>query len=336
MPSSERIAFFVTGCCAFLLGAAVWKDPARHVVRFVEVEPGVKVEVLDWGGSNLVQASGEAVLLLAGHGDTGHIFDDFAPALGKGFRVLALTRRGFGASSQPADGYNPATLAKDIAQVMAALKLDRVTLVGHSIAGDEMTRFAVTYPAKVAKLVYLEAAYDRVETQRVETTFPKLRPLPGPTPSDLESPSNLRAYVARTEILMPEAEIRATRVFGPDRRFQRDVTPEPILSALARAVEHPMYDQMNESIHAPILAIYAVPEIPDQMLPRYKFSDAETRAAIDKIFEIWTAAAKQQRDSFRKRVPQARVVELNGASHYVFISHREQVLQEVRAFLKMP
>ena len=43
---------------------AEWKDPSKHIVRFVEVEPGVSLEVLDWGGS------GEPLLLLAGHGDT--------------------------------------------------------------------------------------------------------------------------------------------------------------------------------------------------------------------------------------------------------------------------
>jgi non-heme chloroperoxidase len=74
---------------------AEWRDPSKHAVRFVEVEPGVKLEVLDWGGT------GPPVVLLAGHGDTGHIFDDFAPALIDRFHVIAITRRGFGASSQP-------------------------------------------------------------------------------------------------------------------------------------------------------------------------------------------------------------------------------------------
>jgi pimeloyl-ACP methyl ester carboxylesterase len=39
-------------------------------------------------------------------------------------------------------------------------QLNRVDLVGHSIAGDEMTRFALMYPHRVRKLVYVEAAYE--------------------------------------------------------------------------------------------------------------------------------------------------------------------------------
>jgi hypothetical protein len=27
-----------------------WRDPSPHQVRFVAVEPGVRLEVLDWGG----------------------------------------------------------------------------------------------------------------------------------------------------------------------------------------------------------------------------------------------------------------------------------------------
>jgi non-heme chloroperoxidase len=302
--------------------AAEWKDPSSHIVRFVEVEPGVRLEVLDWGGS------GEPVILLAGHGDTGHIYDDFAPRLTDRFRVLALTRRGFGASTQPKQGYSLSRLVQDIAQVVKALHLGRVHLVGHSIAGDEMTRFALTFPEQTRKVAYLEAAYDRADAQRLESEFPKVSPYP-PTSHDLRSPQAVCAFTARTEILMPESEIRATRVFGRDGRFLRPVTPNWILHDLAAIVEHPDY----RSIHAPLLAIYAVYETPGQLAPRYSWADRETRTALDKIFEMWSHFAEAQRHLFRQSVPDARVVEIHGANHYVFISHREKVLGELRAFL---
>ena len=53
--------------------AAPWRDPSPHTVRFVTVDDGVRLEVLDWGGS------GRPVVLLAGGGNTAHVFDDFAP-----------------------------------------------------------------------------------------------------------------------------------------------------------------------------------------------------------------------------------------------------------------
>ena len=108
--------------------AATWRDPSPHVERLIPVQRGVRVEVLDWRGS------GEALVLLAGHGDTGHIFDHFPPHLTDRFRVVVLTRRGFGASSQPEGGFELERLVKDIADVSDTLNLGRVHLVGHSIA----------------------------------------------------------------------------------------------------------------------------------------------------------------------------------------------------------
>lgn len=326
MPKSSR----VVPCLAIVLialsclgaRAAEWKDPSKHTVRLVDVEPGVRLEVLDWGGS------GEPVLLLAGHGDTGHIFDDFAPLLTPRSRVIAITRRGFGASSQPENGYDLKTLVYDIAQVTDVLKLPRSHLMGHSIAGDEMTRFALTYPEKVDRLIYLDAAYDRVDAQELEAQFPKLTPSPSRV-NESGSPKTVQAFLARNEIMMPESEIRATRVFGPDGQFLRPITPDRILHAVATIVEHPSY----ESVRAPMLAIYAVYDRPAQLLPRYNFVDRRTKQTIEAIFGMWQAFAKAQRDLFRNRVPQARVVEIHGASHYVFISHQKRVLQEVLDFL---
>jgi non-heme chloroperoxidase len=57
--------------------ATAWPlDASPHTVQFVTVEPGVKLEVLDWGGT------GRPPVFLAGLGDTAHVFDDFAPSYG--------------------------------------------------------------------------------------------------------------------------------------------------------------------------------------------------------------------------------------------------------------
>jgi len=52
-----------------------WHDPSPHSIQFVTVDENVKLEVLDWGGS------GKPLVLLAGLGNTAHVFDDFAPKL---------------------------------------------------------------------------------------------------------------------------------------------------------------------------------------------------------------------------------------------------------------
>ena len=116
-------------------------------------------------------------------------------------------------------------------------------LVGHSIAGDEMTRFAGTYPQLLGELVYLGGGlYDRIEARQVEATFPKLPEPPSPLLSDLASPAALQRHLARASVPMPESEIRATRVFTRQGRFVRSVTPARISAAVANMVEDPAYE----------------------------------------------------------------------------------------------
>ena len=60
---------------------------------------------------------------------------------------------------------------------MDALHIDRANLVGHSIAGAEMTRFATKYSDRVRKLVYLDAVIDYNALDQISIEA-KLAPLP--------------------------------------------------------------------------------------------------------------------------------------------------------------
>jgi pimeloyl-ACP methyl ester carboxylesterase len=176
--------------------------------------------------------------------------------------------------------------------------------------------------------MYLEAAYDRVDAQRLESHFPKMPPAPSAN-RETGSPRDVQALIARTEILMPESEIRATRMFGPDGQYLHPVTPDPILHSVAVMVEHPNY----AAIQAPTMAIYAVYTAPAQLVPRYATADLTTQVIIDQIFAMWQPFAQGQRNLLRSSTSGADVIEIPGASHYVFISNRERVLRVVRSFL---
>ena len=132
---------------------ALWRDPSPHSVQFITVEDNVKLEVLDWGGA------GRALVLLTGLGNTAHVFDEFAPKLTPDYHVYGITRRGYGASGAPASGYSADRLGDDVLAVLDALKLDRPVLVGHSIAGEEMSSIVTRHPERVAGLIYLDAGY---------------------------------------------------------------------------------------------------------------------------------------------------------------------------------
>lgn len=116
---------------------------------------GIKLHYLDWGGS------GDTILFLPGFNDSAHVYDQFAPRFTDRYHVIGLTRRGVGESDKPKDGYDASTRVEDIRQFLDTLHVLKVILIGHSMAGDELTLFASRYPRRVVKLVYLDAAYDR-------------------------------------------------------------------------------------------------------------------------------------------------------------------------------
>ena len=115
---------------------------------------GVTLEVVDWGGR------GRTLVFLAGLGNSAHVFDSFAPQFTDRFHVVGITRRGFGASASAAPPSDLDTLVADITATLDSLELGQVVLVGHSIAGEEMTRFAELHDARCGP-IYLDAAYDR-------------------------------------------------------------------------------------------------------------------------------------------------------------------------------
>ena len=76
----------------------------------------------------------------------------------KGYRCVAVDRRGHGRSSQPSTGNNMDGYADDLGAVIEALDLRDATLVGHSTGGGEVARYIGRHGTKrVAKAVLLAA-----------------------------------------------------------------------------------------------------------------------------------------------------------------------------------
>jgi non-heme chloroperoxidase len=292
-------------------------DTSGHASSLVSVEADVGLEVLDWGGT------GPPMVLLAGLGNTAHVFDHFAHQFTDRFRVLGVTRRGFGASSHPASGYDLATRARDLLRVADHFKLNRVVLVGHSIAGDELTKFAATYPERISALVYLDAAYDRT----------RVRPLPQPTYPEppagaFASAENYMAYLARMwNWRAPEAELYNTRSVGSDGRVGEMKTAAETPAAIIRRIEAPDYGQ----VRAPALALYARPSV-QHVYPYYEELDAESKARADAIIAESHSYQEGAIAGFRAGATNRDSLVLDG-NHYLFFTNEAQVVQAVRAFL---
>ena len=80
--------------------------------------------------------------------------------LGKGYRVIAIDRRGHGRSSQVSDGHDMDHYAADAAAVVGQLDLKKAVHIGHSTGGGEATRYVAQHgepQGRVAKLVLISA-----------------------------------------------------------------------------------------------------------------------------------------------------------------------------------
>jgi pimeloyl-ACP methyl ester carboxylesterase len=96
--------------------------------------------------------AGRPVVLIHGYPLSGRAWDKQVPALlAAGYRVITYDRRGFGASSQPATGYDYDTFAADLHLLLEHLDLRDAMLAGHSMGTGEVTRYLAAYgSARVA------------------------------------------------------------------------------------------------------------------------------------------------------------------------------------------
>ena len=308
-----------------LAQTAAWQDPCKHSVQFVTVEPGVRLEVLDWGGT------GRPVVLLAGY-NTAHEYDDIAPKLAQFCHVYGVTRRGYGASSHTESGFTAARSAEDVLQVMEALKLVKPVLVGHSFGGQDLSSLGAIHSDRLGGLVYLNSAEDPT------LAFPAPAGLKDVRPAALRNPpkedrSSLRAYRASQlrihGVAFPEAELRADYEINLDGSVGKYIVPDRVRQAIFEGQVKPDY----ASIRVPVLAFYGVPPTMDEQIQKYKPQNATERAAIelDRAGDVLIRA--RHKLDLLIGVPTARIVEVPGANWYIFLSNEAEVLREMRTFL---
>lgn len=311
-----------------LLGTSVTyaSSPAKSAVSpakatFITVAKDVKLEVVDWGGR------GPPLVFLAGFGATAHEFDTFAPKFTGDHHVYGITRRGFGISSAPApteENYTADRLGDDVLSVIKTLKLDRPVLVGHSIAGEELSSIGSRHPEKVSGLIYLDSGYsfafydgkvgDEVTDNNVLRN--KLALLQGASPEDAKT---LIDELLRKDMPRYEKDLGEWRT---ELRDTPTLPKPPGASATQLLLMRAMLEgeQQYNKIDAPVLAIFAIPKDYD----RGKDTPG-VRANIAQSFA--------QAQAFQAGIPRARVIILPYASHVVFRSNELEVLREMNAFM---
>jgi 2-hydroxy-6-oxonona-2,4-dienedioate hydrolase len=148
-PATRRRAlgaFLLTLLFAATAAAQAPAPSTKEAVVF-----GQKIQYTDTG-------SGPVVVLLHGLGGNSANWAFNVPALAQKYRVIAPDQVGFGRSDKPLINYRVGTYVDFLDKFLAALKVERASLVGNSMGGWIAASYALKYPAKVERLVLVDAA----------------------------------------------------------------------------------------------------------------------------------------------------------------------------------
>lgn len=126
--------------------------PAPYTHRHVDAN-GIRFHLLDYGGEGK-----PPMLCLHGGGAHAHWFDMVAGEFTRDFHVLSLDQRGHGDSgwAEPAI-YTYAHYVSDLGQVIEALDLKDIVLVGHSMGGMVSLLYTSAHPQRVRALAIIDS-----------------------------------------------------------------------------------------------------------------------------------------------------------------------------------
>lgn len=359
MGQQIRITVFaLIACAAFAQNGPSSQGETALKTQFVDVQPDVKLEVLDWGGT------GRNLVLLAGLGSTAHVFDSLGPKLAAHYHVIGITRRGFGQSSAPQTGYEPRRLGDDVVAVLDALHIADPVLVGHSIAGEELSAISTYHPGRAAALIYLDATgtfalynpkygdytpalaqlrddlsalqknlFDDGLISKTLTDMALFQAYladirgevegatgPSPKASDLASISAFQSYMkGYYGGIIPEPEVRQLLRIGEDGRVGEFLGHGYASQSVI------LEEERFHSIDTPLLAILSYPSAPYPSQTSDPAKLAAYRAAE-------TSREEAQISIFREQ-PHAKVIVIPNGTHFIFLSREEEVISQISDFV---
>lgn len=121
------------------------------------------------------------VLLVHGLASNARLWDDVAIGLADhGHRVVAYDQRGHGQSDRAADGFPWDGVVADLADVVAALGLDRPVVVGQSWGGNVVLQAAADVPDVIGGAMTVDGGFFDLQAQfdDVEAAWEALTPPP--------------------------------------------------------------------------------------------------------------------------------------------------------------
>jgi len=283
-------------------------------------------------GSQIVQTShgpveyadvGSGPPVLVAHGAGGGYDQglDFAGALvARGYRVIAVSRFGYLRTALPADAA-PEAQADAYAEVLEALHLQRVAVVGLSAGAPSCMQFALRHADQTAALILLvPAAYPSHLEQSTRGAMPKQTSGATRVLFDVALESDFALWAAAR--LAPGAMLRLL-VGTPSEAVAKADADER--ARAGRVLDHLLpfgprrLGVMNDASITPLLPRYPLERIA---------APALVLSTADDLFGTYEGARYSA-----EHIPDARFVGYASGGH-ALIGHREECLFEITSFLE--
>jgi non-heme chloroperoxidase len=352
------------------LPAAEWKDPSPHQIRMVRVAPHVDIETLDWGGHGRavvliagiggtahvfddfalqltpdfhvygVTRRGYGASSVPKSGYTADRLGDDIVAVIKALRINKpiLVGHSFG-------GQEVSDVASRYPQLVSgAVYLDAV--YSYDAAYDEEAlywnvewkRQIKSLQQRLAELLEAPSNPKSVALKLRDEDLPQVTRIAetlvrvengrhgwvDPTPEDLASFAATREWYHRLfHVYLPEAEFHQMVQVTPDGRptMQRRA-PQRVNDATQAG------RQAFHHIPVPALYIGAAENDPGE----FDANDPEARANAAAYIAYQNGWIARRTANFLQDAPNGRVVIMQRASHFVFLSNEDDVLREIAVF----
>ncbi|MFI2082939.1 alpha/beta fold hydrolase [Streptomyces rubiginosohelvolus] len=258
------------------------------------------------------QGAGQPVVLIHGYPLNGHSWErQTRDLLDAGYRVITYDRRGFGRSSKVGTGYDYDTFSADLNALLESLDLREVVLVGFSMGTGELARYVARYGhERVAKLAFL-AALEPFLVARDDNP----EGVPQEVFDGIAAAAKGDRYAWYTQFFADFYNLDDT--LG-SRISQEAVTASwNVATSSAPVAAYAVVSSWIEDFRADVQAVR------DSGKPALIL-----HGTADRILPIDATARR-----FRRELPEAQYVEIEGAPHGLLWTHAEEVNAAFRSFL---
>ena len=158
------------------------------------------------------------------------------------------------------------------------------------------------------------------------------RALPPEPPHPMESLLNYDALtkmlLERGHVRLPEGEFIASFRMNDPYFAGANSIDGRTAQAIIAAIQKPDY----AAVKIPALAIYAFPDPNAPLSPWFDPNDKELMANLAEHGRISDAMKRENIELFRKNVEKGQVLEMQNATHYIFQSNQNEVLDTLERF----